>query len=315
MNALIDRSPEFQFAAKEVAGESADALLSVRNLSKRYKKVEAVRGIDFDVPRGTCLGLIGPNGAGKSTTIEMLEGLVRPSGGQILYEGRPLGRSYREQVGIVFQTTALQDNLTVRETLAFFGGLYRQSCDRAQLAKRCLLDGFLDRYPRHLSGGERQRLLLAIALVNNPRLIFLDEPTTGLDPHARAKFWELLADIRHDGVTIILSTHYMEEAMALCESVLIMNHGLIVDSGPPRDLLARHSDEAFIELPASVVPSLHAVKIECHVEGPLAIIRSNDVESILVRLQSAGVPLTKLRVRAATLEELYLDVIQQQISP
>lgn len=294
--------------------DGVDIILSARDLCKRYKKVEAVRGIRFDVVRGTCVGLLGPNGAGKSTTIEMLEGLVQPSSGSILYNGKPLDRGYREHVGIVFQNTALQDNLSVRETLKFFAGLYRNTRDLKELSEMCLLGEFLDRYPRNLSGGQRQRLLLAIALVNDPRLIFLDEPTTGLDPRARMKFWELLGEIKRSGVTIILSTHYMEEAVALCDSIAIMDHGQIVASGSPNDLLSRHFEDSLIELPISERSVLLAHGIEHCVDGTQATIRTADVEATIEGLQVAGVSFKKLRVRAGTLEELYLNITGWQIT-
>lgn len=311
MNAQIRPNTDAGLATVP-ASAPANPILRVRDLRKSHRQVDAVRGIDLDIPRGSCIGLIGPNGAGKSTTIEMLEGLTEPTFGSILYNGKPLDRSYREQIGIVFQTTALQEHLNVRETLRFFAGLYRSSHDLRALEEQCLLGEFLDRYPRHLSGGQRQRLLLAIALVNNPCVVFLDEPTTGLDPRARMKFWELLSTIKRSGVTIILSTHYMDEAVALCDSIAIMNSGLIVAHGPPHELMARHFDEAVVELPVTERRVLRDHGIAYSVEGTIVQIRTADVATMIGRLQAAGASLNRLRIRAGTLEELYLNITAAQ---
>ena len=159
-----------------------DTLIEARDLVRLYPGVRAVDGVSLQVRRGQCLGLLGPNGAGKTTTLEMLEGIQTPSGGTVLFRGRPLDAAYREAIGIQFQATALQDFQTVAESLTLFASLYAKTADRAELVALCNLGEILDRDTRHLSGGQRQRLLLAIALVNDPELVFLDEPTTGLDP-------------------------------------------------------------------------------------------------------------------------------------
>ncbi len=223
--------------------------LEARNLVKEYPGVLAVNGVSFKVPEGICFGLLGPNGAGKTTTVEMIEGVTRPTSGEVWYYGEVAGSRFREEAGIQFQNTALQDHITVRETLEMFRSLYDRRADLDEIIEQCHLGDLLDRDNRKLSGGQRQRLLLAVALVNRPRLIFLDEPTTGLDPQARRNFWTLIQDIRARGATIVLTTHYMDEAQVLCDDIAIMDEGRIVTRGAPDDLLfARYGDE-LIHLP------------------------------------------------------------------
>ena len=164
-------------------------IITATNLVKQYPAVTAVDGIDLAIPKGICFGLLGPNGAGKTTTIEMLEGIQMQTSGTVLYKGEPLGTQYREEVGIQFQHTALQEFLTVRETLELFERLYRRTLPIPEIIELCSLADILERDTRKISGGQRQRLLLALALINDPELIFLDEPTTGLDPQARRNFW------------------------------------------------------------------------------------------------------------------------------
>ena len=220
-------------------------VLEARDLIKQYPRVCAVGGVSFRVEEGSCFGLLGPNGAGKSTTIEMLEGLLSPSSGQVLFRGAPLGSHYRERVGIQFQSTSLQEHLTTRENLQFFSALYPRRRPLPELIALCRLEEFLNRDASKLSGGQRQRLLLAIALVNDPEVLFLDEPTTGLDPQARRNFWDLVQGAKAQGKTIVLTTHYMEEAHLLCDALMIIDHGKIIASGSPTALLAGHFDEEY----------------------------------------------------------------------
>ncbi len=218
--------------------------LEARNLVKDYPGIRAVDGVSFKVPEGICFGLLGPNGAGKTTTVEIIEGVTAPTSGEVYYYGEIAGARFRQEAGIQFQNTALQDNLTVRETIELFRSLYDRQADIDDIVAQCSLGELLERDNRKLSGGQRQRLLLAVALVNRPRLIFLDEPTTGLDPQARRNFWELVQDIRAKGATIVLTTHYMDEAQVLCDDVAIMDEGKIVTHGAPEVLLrARFGDE------------------------------------------------------------------------
>ena len=211
--------------------------LEARKLVKQYPGVLAVNEVSFEVRAGICFGLLGPNGAGKTTTVEIMEGVTPATSGEVYYFGKPAGIKFREEAGIQFQNTALQDYLTVRESLEMFHSLYDRQADLEHIIRECSLEELVDRDNRKLSGGQRQRLFLAIALVNRPRLVFLDEPTTGLDPQARRNFWDLLNRIRSDGTTVILTTHYMDEAEILCDEIAIMDVGQIITQGSPADLL------------------------------------------------------------------------------
>ncbi len=271
-------------------------VLEARGLVKKYPKAtaNAVDGISLTVREGSCFGLLGPNGAGKTTTVEMLEGILKPDAGEILYRGEPIGRAFREKTGIQFQDTALQDHLTVRELLNLFGALYPSRLSEAELTKLCDLSELLDREPDKLSGGQRQRALLALALVNDPDIVFLDEPTTGLDPQARRNFWDLARSIKARGKTILLTTHYMEEAYALCDEVAIVDKGRIIAQGAPDTLLKKHFDGVVIEL-----------------EG--TEIMTNDVEGSLDELRRKGRSLAHLRVRPRTLEDLFLALTGREL--
>jgi ABC-2 type transport system ATP-binding protein len=226
-------------------GMPGNSLLEARHLIKDYPGgVRAVADLSFQVQRGQCFGLLGPNGAGKTTTLEMLEGILPPTSGEMLFDGHPLDADYRERTGIQFQATALQDFQTVGEALAMFASLYRRRAPREELIELCHLGEILQRDTRRLSGGQRQRLLLAIALVNEPDLVFLDEPTTGLDPQARRNFWSLIETVRQDGTTIVLTTHYMEEAERLCDQIIIVDRGRLIAEGAPAELVRAHEPPA-----------------------------------------------------------------------
>ena len=288
------------------------AIITVRNLKKHYPKVQAVDGVSFEVAEGSCFGLLGPNGAGKSTTVEMLEGILKPSAGEILFRGEPLGPQYRERVGIQFQTTALQDFLTVYENLRFFHSLYKRGPGIEELVESCRLGEFLNRDSRKLSGGQRQRLLLAIALVNDPDLLFLDEPTTGLDPQARRNFWELVQGIKARGKTIVLTTHYMEEAYLLCDEIAIMDHGHIIAQGSPQRLLAEHFNDSVLELPLADLGG-HEMPVEIIHRGELAEIMTADVSGVVRHLLDAGVSLAQLKIRPRTLEDLFIQLTGREM--
>ena len=288
------------------------ALLEAVQLVKQFPGVRAVDGISLQVDQGRCFGLLGPNGAGKSTSIEMLEGLTPPSSGEVRFRGAPLDDAYRERIGIQFQTTALQDFISVRENLRFFGSLYPRRLPMDEIIARCRLEEFLDRDTRKLSGGQRQRALLGIALINDPELIFLDEPTTGLDPQARRNFWELIGEIKRAGKTILLTTHYMEEAHALCDEIAIMDHGHIIARGTPKALLAQHFDEVVLELPLTVIDqaqwSFPVRRHEGHAE-----IHTRSVNSVLGELLEAGIDLTELRQRPPSLDDLFLELTGKEL--
>ena len=229
-------------------------VIRVENLTKSYKDVVAVDHINFSIKKGVCFGLLGPNGAGKTTTIEIMEGIIKATKGQVFYYDKSVDESMSQQIGIQFQHTALQDFLTVKETLNLFTSFYKHTVAHEELIELCDLSEFLDRDNRLLSGGQRQRLLLALALINDPEIVFLDEPTTGLDPQARRNFWQLIKNIKARNKTVVLTTHYMDEAQQLCDDVLIMDHGKVIERGTPRELLNKHFEEVFIYLPAEQVP-------------------------------------------------------------
>jgi ABC-2 type transport system ATP-binding protein len=215
--------------------------LVVRSLRKRYADVIAVDGIDLDVAAGECFGLLGPNGAGKTTTVEICEGLTTADDGDVVVLGRRWatdGRELRQRLGIQLQETQFLDKLTVIETITLFRSFYRQGLEPAEAMDLVRLREKETSRVRDLSGGQKQRLALACALIGSPELIFLDEPTTGLDPHARRQLWELVEDFKRAGRTILLTTHYMEEAERLCDRVAIMDQGHVIAHGTPGDLCA-----------------------------------------------------------------------------
>lgn len=283
-------------------------LLAARGLVKLYPGVRAVGGISFEVARGSCFGLLGPNGAGKTTTLEMLEGISQPTSGSVLYEGQPPDRRFREEVGIQFQSTALQDFQTVHESLTMFASLYGRTVDLGDLVAMCNLDDILDRDTRKLSGGQRQRLLLAIALVNDPKLVFLDEPTTGLDPQSRRNFWGLIEDVRARGKTLVLTTHYMEEAQRLCDEIMIADHGRIIAQGKPGALVQEHFPSSVVRLPVSGWPLATPMPKDCEVRNGYMELFSEDVPPVLEHLGRSGANLSELRVETPNLEDLFLKL-------
>ena len=290
-------------------------VLEVRDLAKHYPGVRAVDGVSFAVEAGTCFGLLGPNGAGKTTTVEMMEGITPPTRGEVLYRGRPLGPSFREEAGIQFQSTALQDHLKVREHLALFRNLYRQGLPLEEVIAVCALEDLLERDARRLSGGQRQRLLLALALVNDPAVMFLDEPTTGLDPQARRNFWDLVGHIKARDKTLLLTTHYMEEAYVLCDEIAIMDHGAIIAQGPPSKLLAEHFDDKVLELPREDFPDPSGFPLAVLEKNASVEISTGDVNGAINALLEHGVPLGRLTIRPRTLEDLFLELTGRELRP
>ena len=280
-----------------------------RNIRKQYPDVLAVDGVSIALREGICFGLLGPNGAGKTTTVEIIEGVTSATAGEVLYYGEIAGRKFRQEAGIQFQNTALQDFITVRETIEMFRSLYSRQADLDEVIEQCSLSDLLDRDNRKLSGGQRQRLLLAIALVNRPRLIFLDEPTTGLDPQARRNFWDLVQSIRAGGSTILLTTHYMDEAQVLCDEIAIMDFGKIIAQGSPDELLQKQYDGLIIELPISDLTD-DLSGIEHTVLENLGIIEvvTTDVGKSLQLLTPHVSNLNQIKIRQPNLEDLFLDL-------
>ena len=283
--------------------------LEARNLVKRYPGVVAVDDVSFKVTEGTCFGLLGPNGAGKTTTVEIIEGVTPATAGEVYYFGELAGRRFREEAGIQFQNTALQDYLTVRETLEMFQKLYDRHADLDRIIEDCSLGELLDRDNRKLSGGQRQRLFLAVALVNEPRLVFLDEPTTGLDPQARRNFWMLVQRIQANGTTIILTTHYMDEAHVLCDEIAIMDVGKIIAIGSPDELLRSRYAGLVIELPLEDLSrDLDGIEHVVYETQGIVEIMSTDVSSSLEALSPRVQSLNRIKIRQPNLEDLFLDL-------
>jgi ABC-2 type transport system ATP-binding protein len=291
-----------------------DTILEVKDLVKKYDKVAAVDGISFALRQGICFGLLGPNGAGKTTTIEVIEDVIPPTAGEVFYKGAPRTPSFREEVGIQFQSTALLNFLTVRETLETFQSFFSKTATVEELVKLCRLAEFLDQYNDRISGGQRQRFLLALALINRPELLFLDEPSTGLDPQARRNLWDLIQGIKTEGKTIILTTHYMEEAQYLCDEVAIMDYGKIIAQGSPDELIRQYSHGIKVALPREH----YALKAKSF---PLPVrevkdtieIKTDDVNQCLEQLIAHGVDLTDITVRSPNLETVFLNLTGRKL--
>ena len=301
--------------AKEIRqirqGSTMDtAILDVRQLVKHYGPVHAVKGVSFSIQPGICFGLLGPNGAGKTTTIEMIEGILPVSSGTILYKGAPRGESFTQEVGIQLQNTELPMFLTVKETLDTFRNLYTRRLSSQELVATCRLQEMLDQDNRKISGGQRQRLLLAMALSNDPDLIFLDEPTTGLDPQARRYLWEIVEDLKARGKTIVLTTHYMDEAQKLCDEIAIMDHGEIIAMGETRALLDTHCKGSSIVLPGPV-PKQALERLGTPwfpLKDGRTTIQTEETDRSLKALMESGVDLSSVVVMPQTLEDLFLKL-------
>ena len=289
-------------------------ILEVKDLKKEYPGVKAVDGISFSVKKGTCFGLLGPNGAGKTTAIEIIEGITASDGGSILYKNRPIGRDFHKETGIQFQATALQDFLTVKETLQLFHKLYPNPSNFDEIVEECSLKNLLSRDNRKLSGGQRQRLLVAIALVNQPELLFMDEPTTGLDPQARRNFWNMVEKIKLRNTTLILTTHYMEEADFLCDEIAIMDKGKIIAYGEPKQLIAQHFKEVVLELPEDEVKN-HGLNIPMEYEFKFGYLEiyTHDIPTALNLLKEQNISLEKLKIRPFNLEDLFLKLTGSEL--
>ncbi|WP_286262916.1 ABC transporter ATP-binding protein [Thalassotalea atypica] len=285
-----------------------EQVIQVRALFKNYNDVAAVDDVSFEISKGCCFGLLGPNGAGKTTTIEIMEGIIPASSGEVLYYGEPASDQTAHHIGIQFQNTALQDFLTVKETLDLFGSFYDETLSVDMLIELCDLSDFLDRDNRLLSGGQRQRLLLALALINDPDIVFLDEPTTGLDPQARRNFWQLIKNIKAQNKTIVLTTHYMDEAEQLCDEIIIMDRGKIIEQGQPEKLLSQHFEHVFIYLPKETVPQVLITSEGWTTRQSRVEITTANVEQTLSLLMKYKVPLDELQVKSANLDDLFLKL-------
>jgi ABC-2 type transport system ATP-binding protein len=299
---------------------SPSAALSIRGLRKTFKDVVAVAGLDLDVRAGECFGLLGPNGAGKTTTIEICEGLTRPDAGTLALLGLDWstgGDALRQRLGIQLQDTQLSDKLTVLETIRLFRSFFHQGPEVSTVVARVQLTDKAHARVGTLSGGQKQRLALACAIVGDPDLLFLDEPTTGLDPQARRQLWDLIDEFKAAGRTIVLTTHYMDEAQRLCDRVAIMDRGRVIALGTPRELVASIGMHHAVEFAAGAtgILDLDAVR---RIEGVRDARAENGVvqlsvaelhqtvPALLDELNRQGVSLTELRTHSATLEDVFV---------
>jgi ABC-2 type transport system ATP-binding protein len=289
-------------------------ILQVSSLVKRFGQLTAVNDVSFEIREGSCFGLLGPNGAGKTTTIEMMEGIKIPDGGTIRYQGEALGQQFRNEAGIMFQTTALQEFITVREIMVQFSRFYPDTTGIDELADRYALHDFLNQDTRKLSGGQKQRLLLAMALINKPRILFLDEPTTGLDPQSRRNLWRQVQEVREQGATVLLTTHYMEEAYELCDEIAIMDHGRIIAHDAPDALLAAHFDDVVVQIHAADIPrDIGEREFQAIYRNDNAHIVTGDVNRTIEHLLRLNIPLNRLRIRARDLEDLFLELTGKEL--
>jgi ABC-2 type transport system ATP-binding protein len=295
-------------------------VIEVAGLRKRYGEVLAVDDISFEVRRGEIFGLLGPNGAGKTTTVEILEGLRKPDAGNVLVLGIDAAHQpveIRERVGVQLQTAALYPYLTVAELIDLFRSFYSRSRSTEWLLKAVGLEERQGAQTRHLSGGQRQRLSVALALVNEPELVFLDEPTTGMDPQARRSLWDLVLRLRDQGCSVLLTTHYMEEAAQLCDRVAIMDHGHVLELGTVTELVSRRFRERAVhfdtlpELDLEQLGALPAVT-RAVIEDDESVLYTADVAvtigALLERTEQLGREPGNLGIRRATLEDVFLDL-------
>jgi ABC-2 type transport system ATP-binding protein len=296
------------------------SVIRVRGLTKRYGDVDAVAGIDFDVAPGEIFGLLGPNGAGKTTTVEILEGLRSPDSGEVSVLGVDVTRAADElkpRIGVSLQTASLYPKLTVTEVIDLFRAFYPRARSTKDLIEALELGERQNAQTRELSGGQRQRLTVALALVNDPELVFLDEPTTGLDPAARRSLWDLISGLRASGKSVLLTTHYMEEAELLCDRLAIMDHGRILEMGTVDELISKRFHERAVRVDpiASVstteLEALPAV-VSVKADEREVLLYTRDVGATIGALldlaDARGVEPGNLAIRRATLEDVFLDL-------
>ncbi|HEU5348285.1 MAG TPA: ABC transporter ATP-binding protein [Ktedonobacterales bacterium] len=304
---------------------AAEVIVAVNHLVKRYGHFTAVNDISFTISRGEIFGLLGPNGAGKTTTLEIIEGLRRGDGGEVMVDGLDVRRDHRavqQRIGVQLQATTLFDGLTVRETIQLFGSFYPLARPVDDLIREVALEEKANAMPKDLSGGQRQRLALALALVNEPALLFLDEPTTGLDPQSRRLLWDTILRLRERGKTVVLTTHFMDEAQALCDRIAILDGGRIIAQDTPSGLIGLLEANATIECALTTAPGgqpLDAATLrllpdvsDVQIKAERVRIFSARIEKMLValfqRAEAQGVSVENLLVQAPTLEDVFLKL-------
>jgi ABC-2 type transport system ATP-binding protein len=295
-------------------------VIHVRGLTKRYGDVQAVAGIDFDVAKGEIFGLLGPNGAGKTTTVEILEGLRSPDGGEVSVLGVDVAHgadALKPRIGVSLQTGSLYPKLTLTEVVDLFRSFFPHARSTQELLDALELGERRHAQTRELSGGQRQRLNVALALVNDPELVFLDEPTTGLDPAARRSLWDLIRDLRANGKSVLLTTHYMDEAELLCDRLAIMDHGRILEMGTVDELISKRFQDRAVRFDRldgiertqlEALPAVSGVKED---DGEV-LVYTRDVGATIGALldlaDARGVEPQNLAIRRATLEDVFLDL-------
>jgi ABC-2 type transport system ATP-binding protein len=302
-----------------------DTVVEVNDLTKRYGELVAVNGVSFDINRGEIFGLLGPNGAGKTTTVEMIEGLRKPDGGTITVCG--IDRSdgadrVKEIIGVQLQSTTIYDKIRVGEAVDLFAGYYKRSVPAQEVLEHVSLVDRKDSYVGTLSGGQKQRVALALALVNDPQVLFLDEPTTGLDPQARRNVWEIIERLRENGKTVVLTTHYMEEAERLCDRVGIIDTGSIIALDTPANLIAKQNLESAVEFVSSdekaedILKELPGVS-EVARDGKMYILHTKEASAVLARVTRLSeenvLNLENISVRRATLEDVFLALTGKRL--
>lgn len=292
--------------------------IEATGLQKSFGAVHAVRGLNLQVRRGEVFGLLGPNGAGKTTSLEMLEGLVQPDSGEIRLLGldwRTHATAIRNRIGVQFQSTQLDEKIKVREVLEMYSKYYDKPRSVDDLLRLLQLEEKANAYQIKLSGGQRQRLALGLALVNDPELVFLDEPTTGLDPQARQSFWDLVRQLKTEGRTILITTHYMDEAEALCDQIGIMDHGQILQLGTPRELIASLNQPSYAEIefqgtPPDAQQFIDKTGMSVDVKPAHWVVALNDpkqdLQQVLSSVEALNLPMQQLHVRRASLEDVFL---------
>src|SRR5216117_1751052 len=297
----------------------ANSILQVENLVKRYGDVEAVRGVSFNVEEGEVFGLLGPNGAGKTSTVEILEGLRDPDGGRVSVCGLDPQResgALKHEIGAALQSTSLPDKLRVLEALRLFASFYKRGRKPEELLKRFGLEEKRNTFYNQLSGGQKQRLALAMALVNDPKVIFLDEPTAGLDPQVRREIYDVIEELKRDQKTILMTTHYIEEAERLCDRVAIIDHGNLIALGTPREIQARTLGQCRIEirtaqpLPADVPPFEESEKHALSDGGTLLTVYSprpaRTLPDLVKWIDQQGIDLEDIHLKRPTLEDVFI---------
>jgi len=295
-------------------------IIEVHNLTKHYGPVHALRGVSFEVQEGEVFGLLGPNGAGKTSTVEILEGLRPPDGGLVSVCGldpQSPGAAFKQEIGAVLQATALPDKLRVGEAVSMFASFYKRRRDPSALLKRFGLEEKRNAFYSQLSGGQKQRLALAMSLVNEPRVLFLDEPTAGLDPQVRREIYTIIEELKKERKTILLTTHYIEEAEKLCDRVAIVDQGRVIAQGTPRELKQRSAGTTRIELRLARPESDSALKqlegvADCRASDGVYVVHSTRVPQTIVSLvkylEANGNELSSLDIAAPSLEDVFLEL-------